>query len=374
MTDMRTSIRKKVVLPIVCAIAFFGIGAGVQLASADAIGYESVPEAASVPSAGSALPPIPSSIPSTESVPGLYVAAQSSAARKSNEARGYYYATVFGNEAQAKALTAGKPMPSAAVRVCMGQSRDSASDVSVRLSHYIPSPSSSVKKPPVPVRPPMGKSAARPIPPAAKRPSVRLVHMEKLNVEGATVTLDVTDSWVDVLTLGARQISKWSVPMKKISTGPNQLEVFAARSGKTMQVLVRPPSVPLDGVPEKEKKRYTDELESVANHIGVRRADSAGFDTADCGHLRFTLEYDKGSGQMATIVSTAFLPGGVDDEVDDPKPQEPGEGEDEAEPRQLAIRTRLALGNISLTQAPSEKDPMLSVSWGWGTKELIVRF
>lgn len=368
--------QKKITLPIVCAAAFFGLGASVQLAAADSIAYETVPEA-QVPSAGSgsALPPMPSSIPSTETVPGLYVAAPSSSQRKSNEARGYYYATVFGNEEQAKAFTAGKAMPQSSSRVCLGQSRDSANDLTVRLSHYVPMPpaSSLVKKPlPTPTRPAVAKAPPRP---PVKRPGVRLVHMEKLTVADAgKATLDISDTWVDVLTLGARSISKWSLPMKRISGGPNGLEVYAARDGKTMQLLVRPPTVPLDGVPEKEKKRYVDELQTVANHIGVRKADGGGFDAADCGHMRFSLEYDKGSGQMATIVATAFLPGGVDDEVDEAKPAEPGEGDDEGDQRQLAIRTRLALGSISLTQAPSEKDPMLSVSWGWGAKELIVRF
>jgi hypothetical protein len=368
---------KNVVVPIVCALAFFGFGASVQLAAADSIGYETVPEA-QAPSA-SGLPPMPSSIPSTETVPGMFVAAPSSAQRKSNEPRGYFYASVFGTEEEAKAYTAGKTAPSASPRVCLGTSRDSASNLSVRLVHVVPvAASATTARPGQAVRPPpkpMAKGMPTKTPQApVKRPSVRFVHKEALTVsDSGQATLDVTDAWVDVLTYGARPISKWSLPLKRIATGPNKLEVYAARDGKVMQVMVRAPTVPLDGVPEKERDRYLSELKSVAEHIGVKTADSSGFDTTDCGHLRFALEYDKGTGQMASIVATAILQGGVDDEVDDPKPVEEG-ADDDAEDRQLAVRTRLVLGNISLTQARSENAPVLSVSWGWAAKELIVRF
>ena len=45
---------------------------------------------------------------------------------------------------------------------------------------------------------------------------------------------------------------------------------------------------------------------------------------------------------------------------DDPKPQE--EGAEEQPDRALAVRTRLLLGSVSLSQSTSEKVPSLSVS------------
>lgn len=365
---------KKVVLPIAFALAFFVVGATLQRAAAETVPFESLPATSfSAPSAsGSATGPMPSSIPSTEKVAGLYVAAPGSAQRKANEARGYFYAGVFASEDEAKAYAAGKPVPSSGPRVCMGTSRDTASAQTVRLNHFVPPPSSASARP-APVRPaPVASAKKLPPRPPAVRPSVRFVRSEKLTVANGQATLDVIDAWVDVLTLGARQVARSSFAMKRIATGPNELEVYAAREGRAMQVLVRPPSVPLDGVPEKERRRYLDELQPVADHLGVRT--DGGFDTTDCGHIRFSLEYDKGQGQMATIASTAFLLGGVDDEVDDPKPKNDDSEPDEESDRPLAIRTRLVLGNVSLSQAASEKEPVLSITWGWGTKDRIVRF
>jgi len=374
---------KRTVLPLLSAIVFLLIGAFIQSAAADTVDYEKLPTAA-IPSEkplGSA----PSAIPSTESVPGLWVVPTNASARKIYEARGYYYAGVFGNEDDAKAYASGRaPAASASAsggaraaapsaRTCIGTAREGGGDVALHLSHYVPPPASAsatVKKiAPKASAVPVG--SARKIVPPQRRSPVRYVHMEKLEVHSGQAMLELTDAWVDLMSYGARLIARSSRPLVRIATAPNGTEVFASRDEKAAQVVVRAPSVPLDGVPEKEKQRWLDELEPVVNHLGLQTQNSGGFDASDCGHLRFVLEYEKGSGQMATIITTAVLKGGVEEEVDDPKP---AADDEEAEDRALAVRTRLLLGNVSLSQSTSEKTPTLSISWGWGTKAQIVRF
>src|SRR5258708_33309837 len=76
--------------------------------------------------------------------------------------------------------------------------------------------------------------------PNARESSVHVVHRERFIRGGqGGASLEVADAWVDGRTGGVRLIGRSTLPLARMFVGPNGVEVYGARSGDTLEVVLR---------------------------------------------------------------------------------------------------------------------------------------
>jgi hypothetical protein len=171
--------------------------------------------------------------------------------------------------------------------------------------------------------------------------AIQALHVQRLSAGTDAVTLDMTEAFVDLRTLGSRAVSKTTVTLSRIADGPGGVRVFAARQpdGRVQFVVTGAQST--RGTPAL--------ITSIVDASSV----PVDHEQTDCGYVHFTLAARAGTGQMAEII--ALLP-------DSPDGRDP---DDETDPRaQAARRARSISVVVSLSQLPSEADPLLSVTFG----------
>ncbi|HEX3345158.1 MAG TPA: hypothetical protein VHS09_11330, partial [Polyangiaceae bacterium] len=130
---------------------------------------------------------------------------------------------------------------------------------------------------------------------------VHAVHSERfVATADGRASLEVADAWFDARTSGMRLLGRTALPMVRVFSGPNGLDVYAARDGDALQVVLHAPDHP------SEDAGLSDQLRARLRNMFVTLPDrNSG--NADCGHLRFTLRAPAGVGQMATLQSAAFF-------------------------------------------------------------------
>jgi hypothetical protein len=194
---------------------------------------------------------------------------------------------------------------------------------------------------------------------------VHAVHAERFvaGSEGHPAALEITDAWFDVRTRGVRLLGRTSVPLSRVFVGPNGLEVYAARDGNALQVVVHA----ADHVADDPALARL--LHSELRSMFATLPDNNNGNT-DCGHLRMTLRASAGGGQMATLQANAFLP-----PVDgDWGKAEEGESDDSRGARLLqAMRQRPYQLSVSTTSTSSDPAPVVSIALGWVGRERTVR-
>jgi hypothetical protein len=189
---------------------------------------------------------------------------------------------------------------------------------------------------------------------------VRTVHAERFVAgEGGRASLALADAWVDIRTRGVKLIDRSTLPLSRVFVGPNGLEVYAARDGATLQVVLHAPDRPVDDAALAAQLRA--QLRSMSAVLPERSAGSS-----DCGHLRLTLRASAGAGQMATLQSIAFLP-----PLDGDTPPAPeGESDDARASRELqAMRQRPFQLSVSATSTTTDASPVVSIALGWTGRE-----
>ena len=189
---------------------------------------------------------------------------------------------------------------------------------------------------------------------------VHAVHRERL-VVGADghASLEIVDAWVDARTRGARQLAKSTMPLSRVFVGPNGLEIYGARDGDALQVIVRTPTM------AGEDPTVAQQMRQRLHNLNAQLPDSS-FGTTDCGHMRFVLSAPAGGAQMASIQSIAFLP---PLDGDEPK-AEPGESPEAGAWRKIqAMRQRPFQLGVSASSSTSDKNPIVSISLGWIGRE-----
>jgi hypothetical protein len=189
---------------------------------------------------------------------------------------------------------------------------------------------------------------------------VRTVHAERFVAgEGGHASLAIADAWVDVRTRGVKLIDRSTLPLSRVFVGPNGLEVYAARDGAALQVVLRAPDHPTDDAALAGQIRA--QLRNLSAVLPGR-----GGGTSDCGHLRFALRAPAGVGQMATLQSVAFLP---PTDGDTPSPPD-GESDDARASRELqAMRQRPFQLSVSATSTTTDPSPIVSIALGWTGRE-----
>lgn len=189
---------------------------------------------------------------------------------------------------------------------------------------------------------------------------VHAVHSERF-VAGADghASLEIADAWFDARTRGVRQLGRSTLPLQRVFAGPNGLEVYAARDGEAVQVVLHTPDHPSDD------SALAEQLRSRLRNMFVTLPDrNSG--NADCGHLRFTLRAPAGIGQMATLQSAAFLP-----PVDGDSGEAPDDESDQARASRLfqAMRQRPFQLTVSATASSADRSPVVSIALGWIGRE-----
>jgi hypothetical protein len=171
--------------------------------------------------------------------------------------------------------------------------------------------------------------------------AVRALHVERLSAGVDAATLDTTDAFLDLRTLGSRAVARTTMTLSKIADGPDGMLVFAARQPDgRVQFVVTGAETP-QGTPV-----------LITSLVDVTTAPVERQQT-DCGYVHFTLSPKGGTAQMAEILTPV-----------PPSPEQP-DPDDESDARAQAARR----GNtirlvVSLSQLPSETAPLLSVTFG----------
>jgi hypothetical protein len=184
--------------------------------------------------------------------------------------------------------------------------------------------------------------------------AVRAIHSETLVAEAeGRASLRIVDAWVDPRTRGARLIGRSTLPLARIYAGPNGLELYAARDGSNVQIVVRTAGN-ADGSVLSTLARAERSLTMVLPDGNV-----AG---TDCGHVRVMLKPSPGIAQMVTLQSVAFLhrtvtPGAP--VVDEPKAETPDQ-----------VRRRPFQLAVSASQSTTDPRPVLSVAAAWIGRDL----
>jgi len=189
---------------------------------------------------------------------------------------------------------------------------------------------------------------------------VHAVHSERF-VPGADgrASLEIADAWFDARTRGVRGIGRSTLPLLRVFSGPNGLELYAARDGEVLEVVLHIAEHPSDDAALDEELRTR-----LRNMFVTLPGRNSG--TSDCGHLRITLRAPSGGGEMATLQASAFLPpveGDAGDVPDDESDQARGS-------RLLqAMRQRPYQLTVSETASSTDRAPIVSIALGWIGRE-----
>jgi hypothetical protein len=181
--------------------------------------------------------------------------------------------------------------------------------------------------------------------------AVQALHIERFSADADAATLETTEAFIDLRTLGSHAASRTTTRLSKIADGPSGMHVFAARQADGLvQIVVtgaQPPPSPPGIASSVDNPRFLS--------ANVADASTAPVDQkhTDCGYAHFTLSAGGNAGQMAEVLAQP-LPAPVARDPDD-----------ESDPNvQAARRGRAVRVVVSLSQVSSEPTPLLSVSFG----------
>lgn len=178
------------------------------------------------------------------------------------------------------------------------------------------------------------------------RVTVTAVHSERVVEDGAKVSLEVVDAWVDPRSRGVRLISRNTVPLLPVSTLLGGTRVLAAREGENVHVVLVTPRAGT----------------RVAAQEGIFSIVDTDVSHSPCDHMRVVIKSEKGQGHSASFVSNVQLASTEEKEAP-PTPAKPGM------PPRTDVRFRPIHVNASVTWPSREKEPLLSVSAGWDSRE-----
>jgi hypothetical protein len=344
------------------AISVFAFAAStVGTAAAEVSTYASLPSARLISLNSNAAP---REVPATERVEGIFVAAYA----RTYPAVTMSHIRAFGTDKEAKVFSSIGAVGKDDSPVCMSRGDFESFGSNVELhSSYVERTGPSN---------PFARQSAAMMKPS--RPAVVAVRMERLVRNGRRATLEITDAWVDPQTRGARLIGRSSVALALLGSGPAGLDVYAVRDGardRSVEVIVGAPKAP-------EQADGDVTLRAIARTLLAQTPGSGA--RSDCGHLRVSLHADKSGGEMASVLSTAFLaeaPGHAQESPERDERDEQDAGDEQRVPIPIertrfdrTVRTRALLAHVSLSQTTSEKEPVLSVAFAWAGKDQEQRF
>ena len=168
----------------------------------------------------------------------------------------------------------------------------------------------------------------------------RLVRSERfLPGKDGQATLEVAHAWLDTDSLGMRLVDRARIPLRAVQDGPGGLAVYAAREGRRVLFVLRPP-LPQPGQ---------------ATGMSLMFTSSDGNNgSSQCGHLALRLQAERvGDAQLSTVTGELAAP-----RDDASAPPDFG--------REFQVRAfRLTLSESWMSRDP---EPVLATSFGWSGK------
>lgn len=192
------------------------------------------------------------------------------------------------------------------------------------------------------------------------RSGVLAVHSERVVEQGEGATLESVDAWVDPNTRGAKLIAKTSLPLKLVRGPTFGVKVYAGRDerpdGKrwVQFVVVRAKSATAPR----------------GDQMWSMRQDGSMAHSSGCGHARLALAADAKDGDTATFVVSTLLPSLTAGEPPKASASPPA---DKTGAQDREVRSRLMNVQVSVSQTSRDKDPLVSVSSSWGSREQVDR-
>lgn len=214
---------------------------------------------------------------------------------------------------------------------------------------------------------------------------ITAIHSEKVVEQNGNVSLETVDAWVDPSTRGARLITKASLPLKLVTTAVGGVKVYAGRDDRPegrryIQFIVMRP---------RDKK-----LQRAGTMWGIRQDGNSVH--GNCNHLRVGIPTDAKGGDSAVVIAPVILPALKREDADKNEKIADKTDKTEAAPAltvpsskirgakrasmpapqgmtEKEIRIRAMQVQVSVSRTTKDKDPVLSVSFGWANRETTQR-
>lgn len=169
---------------------------------------------------------------------------------------------------------------------------------------------------------------------------------------GDTGVLKTTDAYVDAVSLGAKLIGTRTLTLQRVGSGPQGVDVYAARDGHKVRFVVT--SARPDAVPGADP----DHLQ------GIQLASGSEGGFSNCPFLSTTMDADTRGGGVA---ATAFVRVPVAlEESEMPVPAFMRNRGEEVETMPVKeLSTRLTAVRLSVSRTSSDRVPVVSVTFGW---------
>jgi hypothetical protein len=183
------------------------------------------------------------------------------------------------------------------------------------------------------------------------RSGIVAVHSERFVEQGGRASIESVDAWVDPDTRGVRLLGKASLPLVAVGTTGFGVRVFAGRderpNGKKLVqfVLVAPK-------PASRMVRQTPVWAMGSDGDVVH---------GGCGHLRVGLPVEDLDGEHAVFRAEVQLPN-----ASAMKAKDEATKSDEVRVRPLSVQ-------VSVSKTTRDKEPVVSVSYGWAGRERLER-
>jgi hypothetical protein len=222
-------------------------------------------------------------------------------------------------------------------------------------------------KPPPPL-PKGAKATPKLMSPVLGDMEVTAVHQERFFADNGKARVEMTDVWVDPVTHGARLIGKSTLTLDRVGVSQGGVTLYAARGDKALHVVARRER--LAEAPDHAPTTPRDFRLLSASRMPLMIEKSDGqMDATQCGFAHVSLKAQKGTAEMATFeTQTVFVdppsPKKIDDDAVTAMVSGTPPKEDEPE-----LRVRPLRATVSSTWATRDKEPVLSVSFGWAGRE-----
>jgi hypothetical protein len=185
---------------------------------------------------------------------------------------------------------------------------------------------------------------------------VTAVHRERLVTDATGTRLEIDDVWVDPSTRGVRKIGSATLPLRLLGSS-HGLSVYAARDERDEKTkLVHFVVVPPRGLPNG--------AESLSSVHGDGRTTSSN----SCSHLRFAVSATDAAADSVVVKATLRLQDLQSEAA--PAAHERKKKEDEDEEREeRRARVREAAVQLGVSKTKRDKQPVISVTFGWSGRE-----
>jgi hypothetical protein len=224
--------------------------------------------------------------------------------------------------------------------------------------------SAQMKPPP----PPKKGEKPKPSPMVWGDMDVTAIHQERFVVhEDKKAHVEMTDVWVDPVTHGVRLIGKSTLQLDRIGSASHGVKLYAARGNGVLHIVAR-----------RERPKDKDEtmpaprtsadfrIMSVMRQPLIVAMPSGEQEMTQCGFAHVSLKAQAGTAETAMFEATSVF-------ID------PIEKKEEAEPTAIGfgsrneeaatVRVRPFRATVSSTWSSRDKEPVLSVSFGWAGRE-----